>query len=81
LTGGWTWSALSTTRYQYVEWYRKGQAGVRFREFYDWRDDPSELRNLFADGKPRNDPPRRKLHRRLARLGRCRGTGGANPCP
>jgi arylsulfatase A-like enzyme len=81
LAGKFRWAALSTRHYQYVEWYRRGTTGVRFREYYDWRRDPWELRNLFGDGRPANDPPRAELHRRLAQLRGCKGTTGRRPCP
>jgi arylsulfatase A-like enzyme len=75
------WAALSTRRYQYVEWYKRGRRGVYFREYYDWRHDPWELRNLLGDDRPKNDPSRALLHRRLARLRECTGTSGTRSCP
>jgi hypothetical protein len=54
---------------------------VYFREYYDWRRDPWELRNLLGDDRPKNDPSRALLHRRLARLRECRGTSGTRSCP
>jgi arylsulfatase A-like enzyme len=79
--GKYRWAALSTRRYQYVEWYKRGRRSVYFREYYDWRRDPWELRNLLGDDRPKNDPSRALLHRRLARLRERRGTSGTRSCP
>jgi arylsulfatase A-like enzyme len=58
LAGKYRWAGLLTKRYRYVEWYRRGASRPFFREYYSMRRDPWELRNLFGDGKKRNDPPR-----------------------
>lgn len=44
-----TWASTLTRNDQYIEWYR-GPPGsaVTFREYYDLRSDPHQLRNLAA---------------------------------
>jgi arylsulfatase A-like enzyme len=76
-----TWASLRTKRFQYVEYY--DPRGRRtFREYYDLRRDPWQLRNLLHDGDPANNPNVRSLQARLARDRRCAGTGAvARPCP
>lgn len=81
LAGQQRWAGVSTKRYRYVEWYRRGRSRPFFREYYHLRKDPWELRNRFADRSKRNDPPRVKLHRLLKRLRSCRGITGDRACP
>jgi hypothetical protein len=54
---------------------------VAFREYYDLRADPWELRNLLADTDPHNDPDVDGLSARLRQAEQCAGTTGPNPCP
>jgi arylsulfatase A-like enzyme len=52
------WAALTTHDYQYIEYYDDEGTQPTFREFYDLRNDPYELNNLYgSDGDPSNDPP------------------------
>lgn len=70
------WASIRRKRYQYVEYYgRSGQ--IRFREYYNLRRDPWQLRNLLHDGTRANDPNTNALHRMLRRDRRCMGTS----CP
>ena len=71
------WASTRTKSSQYVEYYNKS-GDVRFREYYNLGADKWQLHNLLKDGKPRNNPPLRPLHRRLARDRRCEGT---TACP
>ena len=70
------WAATLTKDYEYVEYYAPGE-GVTFREFYDLRRDPWQLRNLLGDGVPSNDPDVTALGDTLAADRRCAGRG----CP
>jgi arylsulfatase A-like enzyme len=76
-----TWASLRTRRYQYIEYY--ADDGSRFfREYYNLRHDPWQLRNLLHDGNPGNDPNVAPLRRQLAADRHCSGTGlGPNACP
>jgi arylsulfatase A-like enzyme len=75
-----TWASLRTRRYQYIEYYR--DSGRRFfREYYDLKRDPWQLRNLLRDGRPGNNPRLGLLSRRLQRDRKCAGTSGARACP
>jgi arylsulfatase A-like enzyme len=74
------WASLRTDRYTYVEYYPLEEPGVLFREYYA-ADDRWELRNLFGDGKPSNDPRKQVLHQRLKAARTCAGTDGPGACP
>ncbi len=74
------WASLRTPRYTYTEYYPVNGQGVVFREYYTAAD-RWELTNLFADGKPANDPGRKILHRHLSDARRCAGTEGPSACP
>lgn len=69
-----TWSALITTRIEYVE-YVDDRGRVDFREYYRIRRDPQQLVNVLHDGDPTNDPTVAALSRVLARLRACAGEG------
>jgi arylsulfatase A-like enzyme len=77
-----TWAGLRTRRFQYVDYYDSAGA-VTFRECYNLRRDPWQLRNLFRDGNATNNPGARPLHALLRRDRRCAGTvsGTARDCP
>jgi arylsulfatase A-like enzyme len=68
----WTWASTITRDDQYIEYYVNGS--VRFREYYDLRRDPWQLRNLYGDDTASNDPNRAMLSRRLHRDRSCSGT-------
>lgn len=70
-----TWASVRTKRYQYVEYYRRGRR--IFREYYNLRKDPWQLKNLLADGTRRNDPEVGRLQALLVRDRNCVGTS----CP
>lgn len=70
------WNSVRTDDYQYVEYYG-ADGGITFREYYDLQGDPWQLVNLFGDGKPANDPGKKKLSKTIKRLGNCAGLG----CP
>lgn len=67
-----SWGSVRTRRYQYVEYFRDG-GGVSFREYYNLNRDPWQLRNLYKDGKPGNDPNTATLSARLDELRECAG--------
>jgi arylsulfatase A-like enzyme len=71
---GWVpnWASTLTAKYQYIEYY--DQAGnVVYREYYDLRSDPWELRNRIADSNVTNDPDVAALSKTLAADRRCAG--------
>jgi arylsulfatase A-like enzyme len=70
------WASTRARNYQYVEYYSR-RGGVRFREYYDMRKDPWQLRNLLRDGRLRNNPNVRSLHRVLSADRRC----ASSECP
>jgi arylsulfatase A-like enzyme len=69
-----TWSALITTRIEYVE-YVDDRGRVDFREYYRIGRDPQQLVNVLRDGDPTNDPNVAALSALLARLRACAGEG------
>ncbi len=73
-----TWASLRTRRFQYTEYYRNGERF--FREYYDLRRDPWQLRNLLRDRNPAN-PDVAALSTRLRDDRRCLGVGGETGCP
>jgi arylsulfatase A-like enzyme len=89
LTEAWTgrggWASIRTSAYHYIENYR-ASGKIRMREYYDLRRDPWELRNLFGDDKPGNDPFPGSLHGELVAARACSGAGcnavlGSPPVP
>ncbi len=74
-----TWTSLRTRRSQYTEYYN-WEGSRTFREYYNLRKDPWQLRNLLRDGRKRSGPSRsrlRELHQRLGRAATCSGAA----CP
>lgn len=69
------WASFRTNDYSYVEYRTSGR--VVFREYYDLRTDPYELRNLLRDGDPSNDPPLERLQQALTKARTCSG----DACP
>lgn len=84
LNEGWTvrgpWASIRTPSYQYIEMYADVGGDVRFREYYDLREDPWQLQNLYGDPSPRNDPFIGPLHDELAAARGCFGQGGKAGC-
>ena len=76
-----TWASTRTRSFQYVEYYRDDRQTVTFREYYDLRRDPWQLRNLLRDGNPANDPRIAPLAARLAADRGCTGTAAPSACP
>ena len=68
-----SWASVRSKRFQYVEYYRRDLETVRFREYYNLRRDPWQLRNLLRDGNPSNDPDLTRVKRRLNELRQCSG--------
>jgi arylsulfatase A-like enzyme len=68
-----SWSGIYRERWLFVEW-RDDDGTVTFREYYDLRRDPFELRNLLGDRDPGNDPDVVSLSRQLDMLRTCRTT-------
>ena len=50
-----TWASIRTHDYQYTQYYFK-DGRPRYREFYDLRTDPWQVKNLLGDGDAANDP-------------------------
>ena len=71
------WASTRTKRYQYVEYYDGHTDEIVFREYYDLRNDPWQLHNLYKDGKRGNDPATRRLHAQLQQDSEC----VASSCP
>lgn len=84
LTEGWTsrgpWASIRTPSYQYIEYFKKDEVSIAFREYYDLAVDPSQLTNRFGDASPRNDPFEGPLHQELMDARRCGGGFGQTPC-
>ena len=70
------WKSIRTPKYQYVEYY-DDSGNVSFREYYDMKNDWWQLRNMFNDGDPLNDPNETKLGNKIDRFEDCVGNG----CP
>ena len=77
LNEAWTsrgaWASIRTPSYQYVEYYDITGSEVRFTEYYDLVEDPSQLTNRLGDANPRNDPFTDPLHRELLQARQCAG--------
>ncbi len=74
-----SWKSLRTRRLQYIEYF-DSEGRRTFREYYNLRRDPWQLRNLLRDGKKRSGPSRSRLlrlHVHLKRAADCSGAG----CP
>ena len=69
------WSSLRSRRYQYIEYYGGGK--IQFRELYDLKRDPWQLRNRLHWQPRRHRDIAARLHRRLERYRHCKGTS----CP
>jgi arylsulfatase A-like enzyme len=68
------WAGIRAHRYEYVEWFDDpARTDVVFREYYDLTKDPWELTNRYRDGRPGNNPPTVRLHRRLVHDMACAG--------
>jgi arylsulfatase A-like enzyme len=61
-----TWASLRAGRFQYTEYYSEDD--VIFREYYNLRKDPWQLRNLLRDGDASNDPSPARLASLSSRL-------------
>ena len=75
------WASTRTRTFQYTEYYGDDGRTPIFREYYDLRRDPWQLRNLFRDGNPRNDPNVGRIAAQLAADRACTGTQGSRACP
>jgi arylsulfatase A-like enzyme len=51
-----TWASLRTKSYQYIEYYDNDGLTPVFKEYYDLKKDPWQLKNLLGDANPVNDP-------------------------
>ena len=71
--GGHPWASIRTSSYQYIEYYRPIDGTVKYREYYDLAADPYQLRNLFGDRSPRNDPFPGPLNLELSQARACAG--------
>ena len=66
------WRALRSRRHLYIE-YTNGPR-IRFRELYNLKRDPWQLRNLLHRNPDRHRDIATRLHRRLVRRAHCKGT-------
>jgi arylsulfatase A-like enzyme len=73
-----TWASTRTGDFQYVEYYDDGKR--IFREYYDLKKDPWQLRNLLGDKNKANDPDPATLQALSAQLAADRDCVGAQ-CP
>ena len=76
-----TWASMRTASFQYTEWYGQDAHTIQFREFYDIRSDPWQLRNVLADSDPSNDPSADDLANLSVELARMRRCSGTSPAP
>lgn len=67
------WASIRTDEYQYVEYYSRDRSRVIAREYYDLVADPWQLRNLYGDQDPSNDPDHQALAELIAQQEGCRG--------
>ena len=78
------WDSLLTPDYQYTEWEDPDGAGTVL-EYYDLVSDPWQLRNLFGDEEPGNDPVTAAIALQLQEDRHCEGTdnppAGPPECP
>jgi arylsulfatase A-like enzyme len=73
-----TWASIMTSGYVYTEYYDPEGQNIEFREYYDFQEDPYQLRNLLGDNDPTNDPPGlNALSSQLEADRSCQGSG----CP
>lgn len=73
-----TWASIRTKRWQYVEYFRDGKR--IFREYYNLKKDPWQLRNLLGDDDPASGPGTTRLKALSTRLQADRKCTGAT-CP
>jgi len=66
------WRSLRSQRHLYIE-YTNGRR-IRFRELYNLKRDPWQLRNLLHRNPDRYRDIATRLHRRLVRRAHCKGT-------
>ena len=67
------WASIRSPEYQYIEYYSRDRSRVIAREYYDLVADPWQLRNLYGDKNPDNDPDHRALADLIAEQASCRG--------
>lgn len=67
------WRALRTHRYQYIEYLELDGYGTPYRELYDLRKDPWQLRNLLWRGRQRHRAIANRLHDKLIQKAECAG--------
>jgi arylsulfatase A-like enzyme len=69
------WASTTRGWSQYTEYYTDASMEtISFREYYRLDRDPWQLVNLLRDGRPRNDPNLRVLHKQLKMDRGCAGT-------
>lgn len=71
------WAATYTPTYEYIEYYSEDSLTPTFREYYDLKSDPWQLRNLLGDQDPKNDPSIAQMARQLDADRQCIGAS----CP
>ena len=76
-SGIWNWASLTTSSYQYTEYYSHADSG--FLEYYRFPGDLAQTTNLFADDTP-GDPPPSETNPIAADLQSSRTCAGA-ACP
>ena len=66
------WASTRTKEYQFVEYY-DADGRTTFKEYYDQRRDPWQLRNLLRDGDRNNNPDWEALSEQLTADRTCAG--------
>lgn len=72
------WAGFYGADLEYVEYYRNGEGEPSYREYYDMKRDPFQLRNLLGDDNRFNDPDVSALSSELQAARQC---SGADECP
>jgi arylsulfatase A-like enzyme len=67
------WLSVRSRRYQYIEYYSGEGRRLRFRELYQLKRDPWQLRNLLRKNPRRHRPIASRFHRLLVRKAKCKG--------
>jgi arylsulfatase A-like enzyme len=67
------WASTVSTDYQYVEYFAGDATEPTLHEYYDMRNDPWQLLNLFGDSSPENDPSVTPLSSQLEADMSCEG--------
>jgi arylsulfatase A-like enzyme len=68
------WRSLRSRRFQYIEYFKRANGAIRFRELYNLKRDPWQLRNLLQGRAHRHHRAiAARLRRALMRRADCQG--------